>query len=429
MILLLISIIISSCIYDVKHNIKPTIQVETNTPQTNSTVQVKPTFINQVESTITQKLEQTISPSVEKDIPFCNAVETDGSMIKATEIHGTIIYQDKYFSELNSFSGLSLITSTWNNDGYDQILFLGISPDDQWMAYTLFNTNQNDLFEDVKILLLSSNGEKIEHNISIKEFESELQVGHQFIGIASTSYWITNDLIYITLYSQNPDTNTSGLITEYVKILNPFTGEWEPEYLELPGKNTSQMVSVSPDLSRALYQTYDLSLWDYSRNSTIWHNDHIYGFPSVKIIWNADSSIAAFASIHDISQDQRVVLITRDGKSNPIVTQSYPIQESYVFNISWSKDGKKLAIAMKEENNLIILLYDVEISKFIVQCPLELSDLQWVNLTWSPNNSMLAISQGDIPIKIYDVENQMMKDLPINGFVVGWSDQFSSSIP
>ncbi|HKJ38571.1 MAG TPA: hypothetical protein VJ972_07330 [Anaerolineales bacterium] len=344
-------------------------------------------------------------------------------------ISGTIIYQNDDSTGLYSIGGTPITSSQLLADETQQNVIFGFSPDGKWLAYSPFDTSSGAKFESFEVILLSADGEKIEHVLSTIEFEDELQVDHQLVGVSGISYWINSNMLYVTLYSQNPDPNTSGYISDLPKVFNPFDGEWNNQFLDLPDHVPSGGVGISPDMSRALYKEKGFSLWDYDRKVQIWHEDSLISPFRTLISWSPDGSMAAYASLYDDFSDEPVFVISRDGNFMPIMNKTIPVPGMIILNISWSPDSQYLALAGRDGENLIILVYDVASEKYISQCPVAKVNGIFPSLVWSPDSSHIAISDIDSPLLVFDVLSGDILELAQHGRALGWSDKFPVTWP
>lgn len=371
---------------------------------------------------------KTLSSTIET-MTTCQGAKNHILASNESGIPGTIIYQNDDSTGLYTIGGTPLIGSQLLADENQQNVVFGFSPDGKWLAYSPFDTSSNTNFDELKVILLSADGEKIEHILSTIEFEDELQVGHQLVGVSGNSYWINAKMIYVTLYSQNPDPNTSGYISDLPKVLNPFDGEWNNQFLDLPGRSLSDVVGVSPDMSTALYQEKGISLWDYERKVQVLHDDSLIAPNRALISWSPDSSIAAYANLYDVTDDKPVSLITKDGDFKSILSKTMPLPEFKIRNISWAPNSQYLALAGLDGENLNILIYDLFSGIYIRQCPVAKLNDSRPSLIWSPDSTHIAISQIDAPILILDAFSGDVLELTRYGRVLGWSDKFPVRLP
>jgi hypothetical protein len=194
------------------------------------------------------------TPSIVEAIPICQEGGKHNLASTKSGISGTIVYQNDDSTGLYTIGGTPITSSQLLANKTQQNVVFGFSPDGRWLAYSPFDTSSDVKFEQLEMILLSAGGEKIKHVLSTKEFEDELQVGHQLVGVSGYSYWVNEHMIYTTLYSQSSDPNTSGHLSDLPKVLRPFDGKWNHQFLDLPERFLSEVVGISPDNSRALYK-------------------------------------------------------------------------------------------------------------------------------------------------------------------------------
>jgi len=362
--------------------------------------------------------------SVAEMVPMCQSKGKHTLASGDSGISGTIIFQNDHLTGLYTLGGTPITGSQILTNTTSSVLF-GFSPDGQWLAYSPFVPSENPDFEQFQIILLSADGQKIERKFSTKSFESNLQVGHRLLGISGLSYWINDDMIYLVLCSQNPDENTSGYIDHFPKVLDPFSGEWKNQYLNLPDRFLSDVVGISPDKSRALFRENGFSLWNYNHANRIWRDETLMAPNESLIYWSPNSSLAAYASLYDDwSKNSTAGIITRNGDFTPILSPKSPVPGMIILNISWSPDSQYLALAGKDGEDLSLFIYDVSQRKFISQCKVAKFSSTSPSLIWNPDSSRIAISQTDSPILIFDVPSGDILELAQHGWVSGWSDKF-----
>jgi WD40 repeat protein len=352
-----------------------------------------------------------------------------------SEIRGTIIYQNFGYEGIYTIDMTSLERGKLLDDKTQKSVALGISHDGHWLAYEFSHSAESDKLEQLHIILLSADGDRIERVFDVSKFEDNLQVGHQLLGVSpALSYWINSQLIYLTLYSQNPD-SPSGYISELPVVLEPFSAEWKNQLLDLPDRTSSAGVGISPDLTRALYTQRvlysrgGLSLWDYDQEIELWHDEALHATFRDLISWNADSTKVVYINLFYPEDTTPVWLVSREGGARPILRSDYPLPGFQPRNASWSPDGRYLALAGLDGDDLNILIYDVVSEKYIIQCPIAELNQTTPILVWSPGGSHVAISQYDMSIRILDIPLGAVFDLGKYGHIVGWSDKFSVTWP
>jgi WD40 repeat protein len=399
------------------------------------TVNEIPTSTSSLEEPAT-KVERTRTPVPTStkgytlaDIPICPKSGVEILSSDNFGIPGTIVYQ-KDFQGLYTVGGTPLVYSQLPVEEEQNFIAFGFSPDGQWFAYSPLEASANGdpIFESPKIILLSADGERIEHTFSVEDFTDELQVAHVLEGFSGYSHWINNSTIYAALYSINPDPNTTRHINDLPKVVDPFMGTWREDLLkDLPPMSSSSAKGISPDLTRMLYMSGDgLVLRDLEQGIDIWHEADLFAGFGALMFWSPDSQTVAYANLFASPEDRTVVLISRNGTVKPITASLAPLSGLLVDDLRWSPDGRYIALLMweGEETGESILIYDFFAEKYISRCPIPRSDDRRPHIIWSPDNKYLAYVGLDYPLLIMDVQSGELIRLVDNARAVGWSNEF-----
>lgn len=363
------------------------------------------------------------------DIPICPKSGMEVLPADNFGIPGTIVYQ-KDFQGLYTVGGTPLVYSQLPVDEEQEFIAFGFSPDGQWFAFSPLESSSNGdpVFESPEIVLLSAQGESIEHKLSVEGFGDELQVAHVLQGFSGYSHWINNTTIYAALYSMNPDPNTTRYINDLYKVIDPFNGIWREDLLKgLPETSSSYAKGISPDLTRMLYVSGDgLFLKDLEKGVDIWHDNNLFAWFGALMFWSPDSQTVAYANLFASPEERTVVLISRDGLAQPIMGNTLPLSELLVDDLRWSPDGKYIALLVWEGETAgeSIIIYDFAAQKYLSRCPIPRSDDRTPNLIWSPDNRFLAYVGVDYPLIIMNVQSGELIQLVDKARAVGWSDKF-----
>jgi WD40 repeat protein len=409
-----------SCSTDVVVN-----PIVNETPLSTNPIEEQPT---RVESTGTAAPHSTKINTI-ASIPVCPKNGIEISPPDNFGIPGTIIYQ-KDFQGLYTIGSSPLAHSTLPVDEEQRILAFGFSPDGQWFAFSPLESSPNGepIFETAKIILLSADGERIEHTLPIEDFSDELQVAHVLQGFSGYSHWINNKTIYAALYSMNPDPNTTRHINDLPKVIDPFMGIWRKDLLkDLPEWSNSYAKGISPDLTRMLYLSGDgLFLKDLEKGIDIWHDQDLFAPFGALMFWSPDSETVAYANLFDSPEDRTVVLISRDGAVKEIMGPNALLSELLVLNLRWSPDGHYLALlAWKGEGEeLSVYIYDYETGKYLSECPIAKYTSRGPDIIWSPDNQFIAYSSVEYPLIIMNVQSGEIIQLAEKANALGWSDRF-----
>ncbi|GAP16020.1 hypothetical protein LARV_03815 [Longilinea arvoryzae] len=365
-----------------------------------------------------------------EEIPFCHGSGTHKLVTKDIQITGTIVFQTDDLRGLYTLGGSPLTSKQVIPDNLQSIM-IGFSPDGNWFAYAPFDSGVTDGIDHFDLTLLSAEGKELNQSLDLVQLEEYLQEGYWFMGNRIPSFWISSDLIYVTLYARNPEeTSTAYRLGDFPRILDPFTGSWENQLLDLPEYDLSSPVGISPDRSRALYAEMDgLSLWDYDRGETI--RKYSFLIPSLEglSLWSPDGSKAAYVNLNDDYSEMTGVIIKNDGSYLPLVNKEFPKAGLFIQYASWSPNSKLLALAVAEGEDINLLIYDAISEQYIHQCIVSKALGYDPALTWSPDSAQIAISSPDSPILLYDLPSGNIFELAQHGRVKGWSDKFPLNLP
>jgi WD40 repeat protein len=326
--------------------------------------------------------------------------------------------------------GTPLVYSHLPVDEEQEFIAFGFSPDGEWFAFSPLESSSNGdpVFESPEIVLLSAQGERIEHTLSVEGFADELQVAHVLQGFSGYSHWINNAMIYAALYSMNPDPNTTRYINDLPKVVDPFAGVWRNDLLEgIPETSSSYPKGISPDLTRMLYVNGDgLFLRDLEKGVDIWQDNNLFAWFGALMFWSPDSQTVAYANLFASPEDRTVVLISRDGTAQPIMGHTLPLSELLVEDLQWSPDGKYIAILVweGEATGESVIIYDSITQKYLSRCPIPRSDDRRPHIIWSPDNKYLAYVGVDYPLIIMNIQSGELFELVDKARAVGWSDKF-----
>jgi len=417
--LLVSSLFIASCATKVAAS--PTVE---RLPFSTSSIEEQPTT---VESIGTPAPTSTKSYAI-ADIPVCPKSGVEILSSNNFGIPGTIVYQ-RDFQGLYTVGGNPLVYSKLPVDEAQEFISFGFSPDGQWFAFSPLESSENGdpIFESPKIILLSADGERIEHTFPVESFTDELQIAHVLQGFSGYSHWINNTTIYAALYSMNPDPNTTRHINDLPKVIDPFMGIWREDLLKaLPAMSSSYAKGISPDLTRMLYMSGDgLFLRDLEKGVDIWHDDLFAGFGAL-MFWSPDSQTVAYANLYAFPEDKSVVLISRDGLARSIMGGALPLTGLLVNDLQWSPDGQYIALLVWEGETTgeSVIIYDFVAQKYLSRCPIRRSNDTHPNLIWSPDNKYLAYVGIDYPLILMNVQSGELIQLVDKARAVGWSDKF-----
>ncbi len=403
-----------------------------------SILQATPTHARVSSPTVTPDIpitsrEQIIGNTT--PIPICSAKGVPKTPEKGFGIPGTLFYQTVNDSGLLSglyyVSGIPLKQGTLYIGENSPIYVFGISPDEKWLAYSSIVKAQNEKtnFKNPSIILLGADGERVEHTLDLDWLNNINEPGYQTDHFA-WGYWVNDYLIFTLVNSKIPGDNI-GTGLYYLALLDPFHGTWRTkEFVHLPDQTGLFGAAFSPDLRHVLYDSGGITLLEIDDNGIhkLWHDQH-GEFSSLSAAkWSPDGDWVVFANRRILSPDPaQLFLISKDGK------KVYEIQNqemgSFFKNFYWSPNGRYFAYVSekypgKAEVEEDLLIFDVDLGTFTLECPIQTVDLPLAELTWSPGSNLIAISQEGETLRVLDITSGSMVDLNIDGVAVGWADNF-----
>ena len=381
----------------------------------------------------------------EKTIPVCPGEGKAVSPPDSFGIDGTLVYQIIHKQGLFTLGGNPLSKGKLPVGTDQEVAMFGFSPDGNWLAYAPvveIDRFKKEEFEHSLFVLLSSKGEKIEHNLDISKFSTDAVSGMVLTGFSYPRYWINNQLIYVTILQESASPDTSQIVFPLVKILDPYKGIWREDILAgIPSFYPINMAGFSPDMQRVLYEypskgsRTKLVLWDLINHKVIW-SDPEFPIPYGAIIaWAPDNSVAAYTNYSaPWEQDRRVFLIGHDGgQRRPITSFDYPMAGFEFQTMKWSNDSRYLALfgtpATEEvQGQTTLFIYDREINQYIIRCPI-FGFAYMSDAFWSPDNHYIAYAYWHTPLDIYDMHTGQVIRLVKEAETVGWSDNFPVNWP
>jgi len=326
-------------------------------------------------------------------------------------------------------------------DADQEAIVYGFSPDGKWLAYALVHRGgyQGTWLETPSISLLSSSGEHIEQPVDINTLENGLTecCTYPLAGGAWFGYWINNNLLYTEIQTIFED---GGILFSVPAIYDPFKNEWQfdwfrdlPDHYEVMGSRIkNHEVGFSPDLNQVLYPTdpTGLRLRDLNVGTSIWSDPSFLNYSAEFIRWSPDSQLVAAANFAPIEpKDRRLLLISQDGEVNQIADATYPSPEFSIIDISWSPNGRYLAV-IDSQDVPILYLFDLQSNRYLYRCPLPGIDRTVVRSIWSPDSVWIAFSTKlSSPLFILNVQTGEVIKLLEEGMVAGWSDKFPVNWP
>jgi hypothetical protein len=373
-------------------------------------------------------------------IPECSAGGRLVPLDDTLEIPGVIFYElgRSYYGEgLFALNGASLNSTMLTETAEQLMIFHGVSPDGDWLAFSPVNSaEEGATFNSPIMILLSSDGERLEVPVDVSQFIGEKGTQGYFEDFARNGYWINQELLYLELISLP----LQGTIMSYIpKVFNPFESTWQGEWINslperyeiMPARMRGAEIGIAPDLSRVVYPAVDrgIILYDLQTNTVILKHVDFEHSHKVSIRWSPDGSYVAVGNHLAAPYQSRspLILISRDGKIIKEIVNGKPSHGlGGLQEMAWSRDGRYLAHIHTSHLDSIpyeMIVYDTAAGLSISRCPLFEMD-QIGNLFWSPDNQWIGIQGFDAPLRVMNVGTGEVVELRDEGRIVGWTDQF-----
>jgi hypothetical protein len=405
------------------------VPIATEVPQINSpTVVASQTPIPLLAtSKPTSSLNVTMEEIDKNDtIPLCLGKEFQKAG-KDFSVPGTIVVQLENKIGLFRIEGIPSKLTKLPIPDQQPLHIFGISPDGKWLAYSpIFRSlNLETLSENPKIILLGSDGKRIEHSLDFQWLRKIEASGYQLKEFAG-GFWLNNTTIYAMVNSIMPDDHPQ-IGHFYPVIFDPFDGNWlfdETKFLPiLDGFNG---FAISPDLKNIIYDNDGISIIEKKNSTTekLWSDKNAIYSGNFFGQWSPDSSRVVFASQSiKTNNGNEVYLFSKDDK------KLMKFQNSEIGNfyksVYWSTDSKYFAFLTSEGSDKYnLFVFDALHYEFVIECPLAAKNSPQPELIWSPDNSWIAISQKNMPIRVLNINDQQGVELNVTGKAIGWSDFF-----
>lgn len=398
---------------------------------------LNPSRMPTAQSTVTkpvlpaQKSTPTDSPTTILEIetgeriPICTEGKVKPQNVGDLELPGTMILYNKGSKELYALDGSTLNRRILEPLEEENNFSFGLSLDGNWLAYSPVEQTEEGLatFQDPKIILLGSDGERIEKTIDLSWVESIGKPGYHMTGFVLGN-WLENNLLYAVVNSKiEPDRPEIGLY--YPVIIDPFAGlVVETEMIEQLFKPDGlYILKFSPDLKHVIHETQGITLTqiiDMSK-SRLWF-DKEASFIGLGIVeWSPDGAWAVFTS--DNTSDMTISLISEDGQE---MKKFEAFNHDMVKSFFWSADSNFLAFpTWNRDSGDTVYLFDNANNQFLLKCPL-MSEYYLVdNLYWSPDGKWVAITQDGKPMQLLNVVSGIIYEFQTEDTMIGWSDKQS----
>jgi hypothetical protein len=294
------------------------------------------TLTRQPTSTPTPMVAPSLTPTTPPSISQCTGGDSPNPFPDTIELPGSIVVNDR--GQGKSLIGMPLKVSSLPIPETEYIDFFGVSPNGKWLAYSPYPRFQTEpRIESLTIVLLSANGERIEHTLDIihsfPEFgETEHPNG---LPVYWSGKWINDDLLSVQIYYLGAPDTTKALGLQ--AVIDPFQGIWRNEILaDYPFR-----FDISPDLTRVLYIQSDptkVMLWNVNQQIQLWSESAFVHAFWAFIQWSPDSEIVVYFKVpFDDEADSHVYLADREGQNIFEITDKiYPVPTFEPVYAQWS---------------------------------------------------------------------------------------------
>jgi WD40 repeat protein len=274
------------------------------------------------------------------------------------------------------------------------------SPTSRWLAY-----DQPSGDEPEQIAIIDADGD-LRSKVALDE-------GWR------TFDWIDDARLAIT-YGDAPDIRTH--------VVNPFTGDSQTLAPDLPSfwvpdepivvRLFTWLVVYDPSLTLVAYMRGEntgqsLVLWDLEQSRELWHLEN-WTARTVRPDWSPDgSTLAVAATSPDESEGLgfELYLVNREGGAEKRIDLNDYYLTSDVAEISWSPDGRHIAIIPFSEGPLLIL--DTLAGQVYDYC-IEASGQYDTHTLWSPDGTQAIVPWWDHPSVFVDLVDKVAARITID---------------
>ncbi len=284
-----------------------------------------------------------------------------------------------------------------------------VSPDRKKLFYELVTQDENWEIKSRQFGLITADGQQLPM--------SPVPTGWRLDG------WRDNNLLNLDMWKDEE---------HFVAVFDPLTGtitETLLPPLENPFKGSliikDPRASYDPTYDRVIYLTEpgdEWELWDVWANKLLWHGNK---FTLLWAFWSPDGQQVAVDS-------GDLFIVGRDGEETQLTNFSvaYPNMGVSIGNISWSPDGRYIALWLNihpgeyfVQWRLVIL--DIQTGQAIDYC-IPSEEGQWPNSVWSPSGQQIAVNTftgyelDTLSVVIVDLNRDIAVKLPGHHAVLGW---------
>lgn len=399
---------------------------------------------------IAEGVTATSQPALDNVIHQCLRISTtlpdssdlpDGSLVllnQSRKSQGSVVYNPKTGEETqlpNEERGYI------NGD-------ITISPDNQWIAYTIYNGPSMATMISSSLLVIATPDGKVEKEISFTSLKGldetiKAKYGRNY-GLLQ---WLDNDHLLIGYgvgWATSDSPAGSTKYDSHTLILDPFNGQQKIVDADFPGHDHSMnspgvwgnfiftRAVFDPFLHYAVYPSYnDVVLYDLNTSREVTRFPELPYTSFSQPIWAKDgkSFLIELPEGNPLTDARYLYQITSDGKKHRLTPFIENGQMTYV-NFSWSPDEKTVAfwLRMGEDKYQLGVLNTAtgQVSDLCVPGYMVDRSFPSNSPIWSPDSRFLAVSsnltqeQDHNQVLLVDLQKKEGYKVADDSFPVGW---------
>lgn len=374
-------------------------------------------------------------------IPLCINSDNPTAIKDFHDLKGYVIYRKHNVSQWFSLTGdppKIKQVDIFKEEADD----LSFSRNGDWLLVYSQKPKAIGKSEKHPVWLISRDGKKREIFIDLSQLTAiqhkENSVTSNFLGWSFS--WVSEEIVRVrAAYGEEPAI-LPDYIYNYFDISNNI---WLDEpFKDLPNRNNSMWVDISPDLTRVLYtnQRFELALWDLNDKKELWKKPAGSSQLPPFATWSPNNQKVAFWT--DGYPDE-IQLLSRDGNTfsfikKPMYTSGAQKFIPYRGFFEWAPDGRQIAITGRIQDSLngtvtaMLYIYDTEKEQYVYQCPMGDTNKKTVssNVLWSPDGNFIipeVFQSKTTPFNLYDIDNKMVYQIQPPGYAgVVWLEEAPS---
>ncbi len=359
-------------------------------------------------------------------------------------IAGTLVYKQTTSQGLVTMGGSPIQEFQLPVPAGGNSNVIGFSPTGDWYAITpidgeAYSTPFTLGLLTPSLTLLSASGKRIEMPLTgnARAYDTRLGIrwgADQFREVVGWpgSHWLNETTLSLVLYYRDPaDAYSSPFYA--TRLFDTASGTWVDEPIDtLEKRHSDGQVLFSPDMSQVLYEvrsdenTAGFVLLNREDGEAIWKiDDYPYATEAV-ITWAPNSAATAMYRAGSYPDENRLMLIARDGSSREVPKFGEAQPNSYIGFLEWAPDSQKIAWVSASAETNTLYVYDVTSDRYLLRCPLVGFDNSSPEIVWSPDSLYVAIFAGILaepkPLRVVGIVTNVVYDLARDATSVQWSE-------